>query len=301
MAVMPLNPPTAPPDQQELQRLARIADRLFAGRPRILPGNRPHRLRAGQGIEFMDHREYLPGDSLRDIDWRASARSRQHQVRRFSTETSADWFICLDRSASMSLHGNKKWALALRLTAALAYLLIHLDNRVGLILFSHRVDGMQPLGRGRQTYAAILQLLQTMPPAVSGGGSALKACGRHIRPGCQIIAVSDFLVPGGMRNDLSLLAAIAEQTQAIQVLEAPAELQTGDGYITLQDIESREQARILLSPAAREKLGERMLQLVAELRAHCLRYRISFSSCNTSEHWREVLLGHIMGLGARGV
>lgn len=144
-----MSEPLATLNEADLQRLARVAERLFAGRPQLTPGTQPHRLHAGQGVEFLDHRNYQPGDNVRDIDWLATARSRRPQVRRFRNETSSDWYICLDNSASMGLHLGK-WSLAVQLAAALAYLLIHLDNRVSIILFSDRVDSLRPSGAGNE-------------------------------------------------------------------------------------------------------------------------------------------------------
>ncbi|MCB1858891.1 MAG: DUF58 domain-containing protein [Gammaproteobacteria bacterium] len=291
-----MSEPLATLNEADLQRLARVAERLFAGRPQLTPGTQPHRLHAGQGVEFLDHRNYQPGDNVRDIDWLATARSRRPQVRRFRNETSSDWYICLDNSASMGLHLGK-WSLAVQLAAALAYLLIHLDNRVSIILFSDRVDSLRPLGRGQRAYAGILHLLGSIPPPTRGGGSQLGVCLPHLSRGCHFAVISDFLVTEGMHRDLALLASIGEDTQAIQVL-APGDSQvTAMGNATLIDIESGESCLIDAASVSNRLAAERLASRVLALATHCKRHRIGFSSCTSVQHWREVLLEHLMKPG----
>ena len=122
--------PLAALDEAELASLARVADRLLENRHLLAPGQRSNRSRSGFGIEFLDRREYSPGDDIRALDWRASARSRHPLVRRYCDEASSDWFILLDCSSSMAFGRGEKWTLALQCAAAMAYLLIHLGNRV---------------------------------------------------------------------------------------------------------------------------------------------------------------------------
>ena len=98
-------------NEAELGSLARVVDRLLNTRHLLAPGQRTNRLRPGFGIEFLDHREYGPGDDIRDVDWRTSARSRQPQIRRYCDEAATDWFILLD-SAPPWLSGttrNGRW------------------------------------------------------------------------------------------------------------------------------------------------------------------------------------------------
>ncbi len=300
MATHTLNSPLKALDEAQLHRLARVAERLLAGRPRLVPGNRPHRLRAGAGVEFLDHREYQPGDSLRQIDWLASARSGRTQVRRYRNETAADWFICLDRSASMGIGGGTRWHLAVQLCAALAYLLLHLDNRVGLLLFSDHVDALKPLGRGQQAYSALLRLLERQRPVTTGGGSCLRSCIPHIRNGCQIMVISDFLTLDAMQNDLTLLARIGEGTHAIQILDPADTAVPGAGIATLEEIESGHRTILDLSERTRRQAAARLQALQQGLARHCQRQQIAYSLSDSSDHWRDALLGHLLKLGAAG-
>ena len=156
--------PLALVDSTELKGLTRAADRLLVGSPLLAPGSRCHRRRAGSGLEFRDFRDFAPGDDPRNIDWRASARSSVAQIRRHYDDRAADWVLCLDRSASMTVGARRKWHLALQLAAAFAYLLLDLDHRVGLVVFSDQVDDMRRPGRGRSAYAQLLRRLYAAEP-----------------------------------------------------------------------------------------------------------------------------------------
>ena len=81
------------------------------------------RLELGED-EFLDTRHYEPGDDIRTIDWRQSARNQRLVIRRYRDETAADWFICIDCSASVEW-GGRKWPATVSLATALAYTFLY--------------------------------------------------------------------------------------------------------------------------------------------------------------------------------
>lgn len=298
MAKRALTPsPLAELEEAELERLALVAGRLLAGRPRLMPGDRPHRLKAGPGMEFLDHREYLPGDDLRNVDWLASARSGRTQVRRFRDETSSDWIICLDCSASMGIASGSKWRLAVQLAAAYAYLLISLDNRVGTILFRGRVVGLRALGRGKPAYAGILRLLESAAPPDSGGGSRLGACIAHLPPGCQLLVISDFLTRDHMAPDLARLSRLAEAVHAVQVLSRRETRIHRQGRTRLEDIESGATVSLELTRETLSAAGDRLRESSEALFRHCRKHGIGFTRCDAEEGWRSALMQQLKALG----
>jgi len=292
MAEVALNRALAEVDDASLLHLGRIADRLLAGRPLSLAGPWSRRFRAGRGTEFLDYREYTAGDDPRSIDWRATARSRHPLVRRRHDEAASEWYLCLDGSASMGLWDGEKWNLAIQLAAALAYLILHQGNRVGLLVFSHRIDAACPAGRGRIQYGNILRRLGRTRPRSSGGGSTLLACAPRIRQQACVIVISDFLAENGMQQGLEELLRLGGNLHAIQTLSL-RECQSGDmGLLTLQDIESGEQ-RVLDAPQAAERASRRLAGLQRELFRYCHRRAIPFTPCRTDQPWNGVLVSHL--------
>lgn len=279
--------------EAELQGLARVLGRLLTAPTRQALGSHPHRTRAGNGSEFLDFRELLPGDSLRDVDWRATARCSRPQIRRYRDERSADWMLCLDRSASMGVDGGRKWDLAIQLSAALAYLLLYLDHRVGLILFSSGVDDLYHPGRGRSAYGGLLRHLQEGAPARAGGASRLGACVPHLRAGNQVVVVSDFLAPDAMTSALGRLAQRGERVHALQIL-APSDASVAtEGATCLQDIESGRRLRTVVDAALQRRTERRLTSHIERLQRHCRHHHIAFSHCRSGDHWKQVLLTHL--------
>ncbi|HKA87972.1 MAG TPA: DUF58 domain-containing protein [Haliangiales bacterium] len=91
----------------------------------------------GSSIEFAEHKEYSPGDEIRHIDWKAYGKFDRYYVKRFEQETELSAYLLLDSSGSMAYRGAgvSKLEYAAYLAAALTYLMIRQQDRVGLLAF----------------------------------------------------------------------------------------------------------------------------------------------------------------------
>jgi len=280
-------------NEAELGNLARVVDRLLINRHLLAPGQRTNRLRPGCGIEFLDHREYSPGDDIRAVDWRASARSRHPQLRRYCDEAATDWFILLDCSSSMAFARGGKWALAVQCAAAMAYLLIHLGNRVGIVLFSDRVERVLPLGRGHAHYAGILQNLRQAVATDSGAGSSLRSCVTRIKRNSPIFVISDFLADGGMQQDLEALSMRSDKLHSLQILSDQDYHLPAQQSVRFRDVENGATLTVATSAGQREAYLQASEQLNNTLEQYCRRRHIHFSRHSTTESWRSVVLDHL--------
>jgi uncharacterized protein (DUF58 family) len=277
-------------DEGELGRVAHVAGRLLAGRPLLTPGHQPAPRRAGSGSEFLEHRAYAPGDDPRHIDWRASARSRRPQVRRYRDEASADWFLCLDVSASMGSAGGCKWTLARQLAYALAYVLLALGQRAGAVAFAGGPVARLPAGRGRHQLAHVLMQLRSLAPRAAGGATSLGAVATLVGPRDPLVVVSDFLREDALRPDLARLAHGGRELHAIAI-GAPDDLRLPPAAAAIEDIESG--ARLEVEPARAGAAAEAWRALSGELAAQCRARGIVHSRCTAGEHWRDVVLRHL--------
>ena len=281
-------------NESELTSLTRAADRLLNTHRLLAPGHRPYRQRAGFGIEFLDHREFTSGDDIRNVDWRASARSRQPQIRRYCDEAAADWFIALDCSASMAIGQGEKWALAVQCAAALAYLLIHLGNRAGILLFSNRVEHMIPLGRGYTHYAGILRTLRLITPPASGGGSSLRSCVCRIRRHSPVFVISDFLAPDRMQDGLDALSIRGDRLHALQILSSRDYQIPEQERVRFMDVETAQAVTVDLGHSQRELYHHALDSFCESLAGHCRKQRIRFSRHTNDESWKSVLTSHLL-------
>jgi len=278
-------------NETELRKLSRAAQWLDIGQPAFGTGQRPHRTRPGQGTEFLDFRHYRPGEDVRRMDWRVSARRGKPFVRTYHDELSADWVLCVDRSASMGLPDGGKWTLAVQTAAAFAYLLLNLGNRVALVTFSAHVDERIPLGRGRLQYLRIAAALRRSEAEAAGGGSSLAGTSSALAPGTHLAIFSDFLKPDGMRADLETLRSPGRKIHAIQILSASDEEVRDQSVRSVRDIESGE--LVTLGPEARRNAHDRLRQMRDALAAFSARNGIRFSFCAATDRWQDVILRHI--------
>src|SRR5271156_3550474 len=104
----------------------------------------PHR---GFSVEFSEHREYVPGDELRHLDWRAYARSDRYYVKLYEQETNLRATLVIDTSASMGFGSpTLKIDYARHLAACLAYLLSTQQDLAGLVAIDDSVRFELPAG-----------------------------------------------------------------------------------------------------------------------------------------------------------
>ena len=160
----------------------------FAGKHRS-----PHR---GSSVEFTDYKEYVPGDEVKRIDWRAYGRSRRLYVRQYEAETDMVVYLLVDVSASMSYAGTEgpsKYVLAAKIAAALAYLMIHQGDKAALGLFAEKLKRFHPPGGTRGHLHNLVSELEMVTPAASTGmAGALTECNLLFKKRGRLIVLSDF-------------------------------------------------------------------------------------------------------------
>lgn len=120
----------------------------------------------GMGIEFNQLREYVPGDDIRFIDWNSSLKTDNLMIKQFIEERERSVILMVDISKSMfcSSKSSLKKDLAFEVAAALSFIALDSKDKVGLLLFSDRVEKWVPPSRSRsQTYKIIETLTSTKP------------------------------------------------------------------------------------------------------------------------------------------
>jgi uncharacterized protein (DUF58 family) len=101
----------------------------------------------GFSVEFAEHRQYMPGDPVKSIDWKVYGKSDRFYVKEFEEETNLRAYLVLDGSASMgfsSAGGVSKFDYARYLSAALAYLMNRQQDSVGMLLFDQEIRRVIP-------------------------------------------------------------------------------------------------------------------------------------------------------------
>ncbi|HEX37920.1 MAG TPA: DUF58 domain-containing protein, partial [Candidatus Cloacimonetes bacterium] len=100
----------------------------------------------GFSVEFLEHREYLPGDSIKHIDWKVYGKTDRYYIKKFEEETNLKAYILLDCSKSMEFSSSKvtKLEYGKTLASALTYLMIRQKDGVGLLTFSEKIHSYIP-------------------------------------------------------------------------------------------------------------------------------------------------------------
>jgi uncharacterized protein (DUF58 family) len=283
------------PDAAALRSFARAAAHLLAQHPSPAPGARTVRRRAGVGLQHLDHRDYVPGDDVRHIDWRLTARRQRPILRQFEAETSGDWFLLLDASSSMAAGGAARWHGAVSAAAAMAFALLELGNRVALVAFADEVVAECPAGRGAGHFPAIARTLQRLRPAARGTRSNVAACARRIRGTASGFVISDFLGPADLRPGLAALRERCIRLHALLV-EDPREWRLpGDGPVELVDVETGATLACTSGALATDRAREAQADLRLRLHRFASRGGIAFDAWDVAVPWQRALIGHLAG------
>ncbi len=233
---------------QKVRRLSlqarKLATATFAGQYRS--GFR------GQGLDFDDFREYMPGDEPRFIDWKVTARTGTPYIRRFHEEREQVLLLAVDASGSMGYAStpDSKLEYAAQLAAVLAYSAVQNGDKVGLLLYGRQPHFYLPPAKGmRQCLRIVREILST--PA-GGQDDTVEAVAREIlltqRKPAIVFLVSDFL----NKPDQQAIGKLAFRHELIPVrVNDPAELELPDaGYVCLRDPESGELVEADLSDSS---------------------------------------------------
>jgi len=196
----------------------------------------------GRGMEFSEVRQYLPGDEVRTIDWNVTARTGVPHVKRFAEERELTVMLLVDSSASTQFGTVKqfKQELAAELAALFAFSAITNNDRVGLVIFSDRIELALPPRKGnRHVLRVIREILNHQP---RGRGTdiplALDHLNRVTRRRCVAFLLSDFLADA-LRQPLKV--ASRRHDLIAVVLEDPREGELPAlGLLSLEDPESGE-------------------------------------------------------------
>jgi uncharacterized protein (DUF58 family) len=227
----------------------------------------------GQGMEFSEVREYQPGDEVRSIDWNVTARMRRPFVKRYIEERELTVMLVVDLSGSERFGTVKRFKseLASELAAVLAMSAIRNNDRVGVLLFTDRVEHVIPPRKGRRHVLRIIRDLLAFEPVGRGTDmvTAIDYVARMLNEHAIVFIVSDFL-ESDIDHPLKLLAQ-RHDVVAVTVEDPSERLLPDIGIARLIDPETGETFEVDTSdPRVRDSYSERV-EAEREVRKHLLR------------------------------
>jgi len=245
-------------------RTRRAVSDLFGGRYRSVF--------KGQGMEFQEVREYLPGDDVRTIDWNVTARSGAPFIKKFQEERELTVMLLVDVSASNRFGSRTqlKRDLAAETAALLAFSAIANHDRVGLILFSDRVEKHIPPAKGSSHVLRVIsEILQASPSpgAKTDLAPALQALNLSQRRRTVAFLLSDFIAPPC--DNLLRVTARRHDLTAIVIGDRLESALPAAGLVHFRDLESGDLLTVDTSyaPARRALLARQTARRAALLDA----------------------------------
>ena len=210
----------------------------------------------GRGMNFEEVRPYAPGDEIRSIDWNVTARTGEPYIKKFSEEREVTVMILLDVSASGNFGSvaESKREVAAEVAALLAFSAIYNNDKVGLILFSDRIELFIPPKKGRHHHLRLIREMFYFKPIgrKTDIKQALEYLNKLIQRRAIVFMISDFF-DGDFSHPLTV-AAKRHDLVALPIIDPVEELLPDVGMITFEDPETGEQCEInSSSQALREK------------------------------------------------
>lgn len=237
------NPPDSQTVPREILRQVRLIELRTRGLVNTLFSGEYQSVFKGHGMEFAEVREYAPGDDYRAIDWNVSARMGHPYVKKYSEERELTVLFAVDLSGSAQFgtRGRFKAEVAAEIAAVIAMSAIQNNDRVGLLLFTDRVEKFVPPKKGRRHALRLIRDLLASHPTGKGTdiGAALDYIGRVLRHRAIVFIISDFLDEGFERS----LKVVSQRHDMVAVrVSDPRERSLPEvGYLELVDAESEEE------------------------------------------------------------
>ncbi len=241
-----------------------------------------HSVFKGRGMDFDEVREYSPGDEVRTIDWNVTARAGRAFVKKFTEERELTIFLVVDISASGNFGSGAlaKRDLAAEVASVLAFSAIRNSDKVGLILYTDRIERYLPPKKGRRHVLRVVRDILYHEPQDIGTDTVktLDAVNNLLHRRAVVFLISDFQASGNPTTARAELRRAVRQTNRRHDLialhiEDPRENELPNiGIIALEDAETGEiveldTARAAVRKRFNEISAERAQRLRSDLRA----------------------------------
>ncbi len=213
-------------------RTTRLVNDLFGGEY--------HSVFKGQGIEFADVREYVPGDDVRTIDWNVTARSQHPFVKKFVEERELTVMFVVDMSGSQYFGSASrlKSEVAAEITALLAFSAVSNHDKTGLLILTDQVEKFIPPKKGRINVLRVVREILYYKPQRRGTqlSAALEYLHRTLTRTAIVFVISDFL-DADYEKSLRILNR-RHDVIAIHLKDRREEELANVGLVTMEDPET---------------------------------------------------------------
>ncbi|MCX6151880.1 MAG: DUF58 domain-containing protein [Ignavibacteriales bacterium] len=252
-----------------------------------------HSVFKGRGMEFSEVREYQFGDDIRNIDWNVTARFGHPYIKIFEEERELTVMLLVDLSGSLGFGSveKTKQQIAAELSAVLAFSAMKNNDKVGLILFSDRIERFVPPRKGRTHVLRIIREVLSFEPdgKETNIKAALEYMNNAIKKRSIVFLISDFMDSGYER----ILRIVGKKHDFIGVVltDDKENLIPKVGLIKIQDAETGEERYIDTSDKVFQKWFVRnRLENFEQRKSLFIKSRLDSISINTNKSYIKPLI-----------
>ena len=257
----------------------------------------------GFSVELSEHRRYSQGDDPRDIDWLVYAKTDRYYIKKYQAETNITGYLLMDLSESMAYTYRQelsKFDYSICLAAALAYLMVHQQDPVGMMAFGEKIEASLPARSKRSQLANILALLaKVKPKGPTDIAGNLRRVAAMVKNKCLLMLFSDLLSdPDPILDAIRMLRFAGHDVIIFHVLDEAEVNFPFDGMCDLREPES---GQTLLVDAAgiRADYLDAMKELRDRYRRECRAAGADFVELDTSMRFDRALVEYLAQRKAR--
>jgi uncharacterized protein (DUF58 family) len=260
---------------------------VFAGRMRADRRSK----KKGSGVEFADHRDYVPGDDFRYVDWSVYQRFARLLVRLYEEEEDLSIYFLIDASASMGFGPGRKLDQARRLAAALAYVGLSNLDRVTVVSLADRVVSRMPTTRGKGRIFKVLEFLEKIEP---GGPTDLADALRtfvaqHKRRGLAVL-ISDLYDPAGFEAGINVLRYNKFEPYVLHVVDPSETHPELHGDVVIYDCETGEEREVTVTEPLLRRMQQAVLDYGRQIEHFCTSRQVPYFSADVDTPFEELVL-----------
>jgi uncharacterized protein (DUF58 family) len=229
-------------DTRELLKKVRLIEIKTRGMVNQVFSGEYHSVFKGRGMEFSEVRDYQFGDDIRTIDWNVSARFNHPFVKVFEEERELTVMLLVDfsRSGSFGTAQQLKNEIAAEICAVLAFSAIKNNDKVGLIMFTDRIEKFVPPKKGRAHILRIVRELISLQPGGAGTNirEALEYFNHVNKKRCIAFIISDFIDDG--YDQILRIISKKHDIIAVEIFDPREEELPDVGLVKMRDAETGE-------------------------------------------------------------
>jgi len=252
----------------------------------------------GQSVEFVQHRDYVPGDDLRHVDWMVWSKTDRYYVKQYEAETNLRAYLVVDASESMVYGAEKhrkagtlhKYEYAATAAACLAYLTVKQQDSAGLITFDSDVRQVLPPRSSQQHMDAIVKALHVSKPREKTDPFKIMRRVAEALPSRGLVVLfSDLLCDREpLFKGLEMLRHRKHDVMVFHVMDDDELLFPFGGMTRFEGLE--DQPHLLCDPRAlRDGYLEALEEYLTEVRRGCTRMGVEYHLVRTSDYLDAVL------------